>query len=74
MNGISLTKLLESDSVANFGWGRNIEDGKAREGMFYVNPGNGGEFCVDKTCDVNQRKLFGNLRKHTTFPFRHSFN
>ncbi len=43
MNGVPLDELLNTDTMTNFGWGRNIEDGKAREGMFYVNPGNGGK-------------------------------
>lgn len=43
VNGVTLDQLLDTDTTTNFGWGRNIEDGKAREGMFYMNPGNGGE-------------------------------
>jgi Glucose / Sorbosone dehydrogenase len=38
VNGIRLTDLLAGGSTQNFGWGRNIGDGKAREGTFYIDP------------------------------------
>ena len=38
INIVSLDDLLDTDEVENFGWGRN-SDGKAREGTFYVGPG-----------------------------------
>lgn len=42
MNAKSLDAILDTDEIENFGWGRSIEDGMAREGTFYVGPGSPG--------------------------------
>ena len=39
--------------MPNFGWGRNMNDGKAREGTFYVNMGIGGVLGTQPTCAEN---------------------
>jgi hypothetical protein len=36
LNSIPLSNLLDPGSPANFGWGRNPKDGKAREGTTYI--------------------------------------
>uniref|UniRef100_A0A7S3V8H0 Glucose/Sorbosone dehydrogenase domain-containing protein n=1 Tax=Chaetoceros debilis TaxID=122233 RepID=A0A7S3V8H0_9STRA len=41
VNAYPLRKIQRTEQIENFGWGRNQEDGKAREGTFYVGPGNG---------------------------------
>lgn len=38
LNFVSWSDLLDTSEVENFGWGRNA-DGKAREGTYYVGPG-----------------------------------
>uniref|UniRef100_A0A7S3QGA5 Phytase-like domain-containing protein n=1 Tax=Chaetoceros debilis TaxID=122233 RepID=A0A7S3QGA5_9STRA len=54
VNAVPLHKLLDDSShIENFGWGRNIDDGKAREGTFYVNAGNGGVLGSEPSCDEN---------------------
>ena len=37
LNGILLRDLLTTTPPVNFGWGRAKEDGRAREGTFYIN-------------------------------------
>lgn len=41
VNAYPLRKIKKTNKIENFGWGRNQQDGKAREGTFYVGPGNG---------------------------------
>lgn len=41
VNTIPLNTILKEKKVENFGWGRNIGDGRAREGTFYIDRGNG---------------------------------
>lgn len=41
VNAYPLKKIVRAKLIQNFGWGRNQEDGKAREGTFYIGPGNG---------------------------------
>ena len=36
LNGIRLKDLLTAEPPLNFGWGRSKEDGKSREGTFYI--------------------------------------
>jgi len=50
VNAIPLTKVTDPSNIDNFGWGRNIADGKAREGTFYVNHGNAGVLGTEPTC------------------------
>ena len=38
INYVSVTDLLDTSAIENFGWGRNA-DGNAREGTFYIAPG-----------------------------------
>ena len=40
INEISVADLTDTGAIENFGWGRN-DDGKAREGTFYINAGAG---------------------------------
>lgn len=42
VNAIPLNAIINTRKIDNFGWGRNTEDGKAREGTFYVGNGSGG--------------------------------
>lgn len=42
INVVSVEDLLSPTHIENFGWGRNAEDGKAREGTTYIQPGTGG--------------------------------
>ena len=51
VNAIPIYKLLNSDSIANFGWGRNIDDGMSREGTFYVGPGVMGVLGTEPPCE-----------------------
>jgi len=51
VNAIPLMDLVDASNINNFGWGRNQEDFKAREGTFYVNPGKGGVLVFDPPCD-----------------------
>jgi len=44
VNVVPLKDLLENSEIENFGWGRNLYDGKAREGTFYIEPGKAGVF------------------------------
>jgi len=54
VNAVPLHKLLDDSShIENFGWGRNIDDGKAREGTFYVSAGNGGVLGSEPACADN---------------------
>lgn len=54
VNSFNLGKLLQTkDGLTNFGWGRNIEDGKAREGVFYVENGIGGILGTQPACMMN---------------------
>lgn len=39
VNVLPLKKIMNTKHIDNFGWGRSIADGKAREGTFYVQPG-----------------------------------
>jgi len=39
--------------MPNFGWGRNQEDGKARQGTFYVEAGIPGVLGTEPPCAVN---------------------
>jgi len=41
VNAIPLKTILNGKNIKNFGWGRSLVDGLAREGTFYVEPGNG---------------------------------
>lgn len=50
INAKPLKQILDDTKVDNFGWGRSIIDGKAREGTFYVNPGNGGILGTEPSC------------------------
>mmetsp|Transcript_4311 Transcript_4311/g.5298 ORF Transcript_4311/g.5298 Transcript_4311/m.5298 type:complete len:442 (+) Transcript_4311:258-1583(+) len=51
VNGIKVKRLLDSDHIANFGWGRSLVDGKAREGTFYVGAGVMGVLGTDPPCE-----------------------
>jgi len=52
INVIKLQELLKRKNFMrpNFGWGRNIKDGKAREGTFYVEAGIGGVLGTQPPC------------------------
>jgi len=41
VNAFPLNRIVNSKKIDNFGWGRNLADGHAREGIFYVEPGSG---------------------------------
>ena len=75
VNAFPLKMILNTRKIQNFGWGRNQKDGKAREGTFYVGPGNALKFGkpVDifhqrnaeedyKKKDVSYCRYFNNLR------------
>ena len=51
VNVIKLKNLFAKKSMPNFGWGRNQQDGKAREGTFYINPGMGGVLGTEPPCN-----------------------
>ena len=51
VNAIPLTNLLDTSKIDNFGWGRNLHDGKAREGTFYVAPGTMGVLGTEPPCE-----------------------
>ena len=54
VNSFNLGKLLQTkDGLTNFGWGRSIEDGKAREGTFYVGNGIAGVLGTQPVCTMN---------------------
>jgi len=48
VNAYPLKKIKRAKQIQNFGWGRNQKDGKAREGTFYVGPGNGLKLGADE--------------------------
>lgn len=50
VNAVSLSQLLDDSEVTNFGWGRNMHDGKAREGTYYVNAGIQGVLGTEPSC------------------------
>mmetsp|Transcript_8166 Transcript_8166/g.11774 ORF Transcript_8166/g.11774 Transcript_8166/m.11774 type:complete len:529 (-) Transcript_8166:434-2020(-) len=50
VNAVPLKDILDLSEIENFGWGRNIYDGKAREGTFYVTPGNAGVLGTEPAC------------------------
>lgn len=39
VNAVPLAAIRETNFIENFGWGRNMEDGMAREGTFTLAPG-----------------------------------
>jgi len=51
VNAVPLPYLLDTTSIENFGWGRSLVDGKAREGTFYVGPGVMGVLSTDPPCE-----------------------
>mmetsp|Transcript_2751 Transcript_2751/g.4151 ORF Transcript_2751/g.4151 Transcript_2751/m.4151 type:complete len:512 (+) Transcript_2751:73-1608(+) len=51
VNAKWLSKICDTKKVDNFGWGRSIVDGKAREGTFYVQPGILGYLGSEPPCD-----------------------
>lgn len=53
VNAKSLDAILDTKEIENFGWGRNIIDGKAREGTFYLSPGSPGTFGPYPPCEVD---------------------
>lgn len=53
VNAVSIDELLDSSEMTNFGWGRSIVDGKAREGTFYVNAGIVGVLGTEPSCAEN---------------------
>jgi hypothetical protein len=46
INYVPVQDLLDTTNIENFGWGRN-EDGLAREGTFYIEPGVPGVFGTE---------------------------
>eukprot|EP00548_Thalassiothrix_antarctica_P008021 CAMPEP_0194142260 /NCGR_PEP_ID=MMETSP0152-20130528/11575_1 /TAXON_ID=1049557 /ORGANISM="Thalassiothrix antarctica, Strain L6-D1" /LENGTH=523 /DNA_ID=CAMNT_0038841171 /DNA_START=287 /DNA_END=1858 /DNA_ORIENTATION=- len=44
-------EALDLDEILNFGWGRNLMDGKAREGTFYVNHGKAFVLGAEPSCN-----------------------
>jgi len=54
VNSFNLGKLLQTkNGLTNFGWGRSIKDGKAREGVFYIENGIGGVLGNQPACMMN---------------------
>lgn len=53
VNAVSVDDLLYSRKLPNFGWGRNLADGKAREGTFYVEAGIPGVLGTEPPCAAN---------------------
>mmetsp|Transcript_37209 Transcript_37209/g.86801 ORF Transcript_37209/g.86801 Transcript_37209/m.86801 type:complete len:503 (-) Transcript_37209:270-1778(-) len=53
VNSEMLGNILNTKDIENFGWGRNIYDGKAREGTFYVAPGKMGILGTEPPCASN---------------------
>ena len=51
VNAVAVNKLLKTDNIENFGWGRNMLDGNAREGTFYVAPGTIGVLGTEPPCE-----------------------
>ena len=51
VNAKSLDAILDTKEIENFGWGRSIKDGKAREGTFYLSPGSPGSFGPHPPCE-----------------------
>mmetsp|Transcript_10898 Transcript_10898/g.16763 ORF Transcript_10898/g.16763 Transcript_10898/m.16763 type:complete len:514 (-) Transcript_10898:225-1766(-) len=51
VNAKSLDAILDTKEIENFGWGRSIEDGNAREGTFYLSPGSPGTLGTDPPCE-----------------------
>ena len=53
VNAFPLEKL-DSGEILNFGWGRSLLDGKAREGTFYVNNGRAWVLRGEPSCNADQ--------------------
>lgn len=53
VNAVPLDKL-DSGEIPNFGWGRSLLDGKAREGTFYVNNGRAWVLGGEPSCKADQ--------------------
>ena len=51
VNAISMSDILDTDYVENFGWGINTTDGKRREGTFYLSPGVAGVLGTQPPCE-----------------------
>lgn len=54
VNAIKVKDLMyprSNKQLPNFGWGRNIHDGKAREGTFYMGPGDAGILSTEPPCE-----------------------
>lgn len=50
VNAVPLNEILSTETINNFGWGRSLTDGLAREGTFYVEPGNGLVLGTEPVC------------------------
>lgn len=53
VNAVKLDDILQTETIENFGWGRNITDGKAREGTCYVGPGIPGVLGTEPPAEAN---------------------
>jgi hypothetical protein len=51
VNAIPLSEITDTTKIENFGWGRNLMDGKTREGSFYVGPGTMGVLGTEPPCE-----------------------
>lgn len=51
VNAMPVNRLLDTSKIENFGWGRNMRNGKAREGTFYVAPGTIGVLGTEPPCE-----------------------
>merc|ERR1712238_168069 len=52
VNAFPLERIMDGNTL-NFGWGRNLQDGKAREGTFYVNSGKAFVLGTEPSCAGN---------------------
>jgi len=52
VNAFPLERIMNGEML-NFGWGRNLHDGKAREGTFYVNQGKAFVLGTEPSCAGN---------------------
>ncbi len=51
VNAVPVKRILNTKTIENFGWGRSVVDGKAREGTFYVGPGVMGVLGTEPPCE-----------------------
>lgn len=67
INFVEVSELLDPGKVENFGWGINPDDGLAREGTFYVGPGQAFTFGTPPVQNVAPSPEMDFLQPHAQY-------